>query len=128
MKQNGILNSTAFIFGLPGDNEQTIEESIRYALRIRPTFCGFYVLSVLPGSDIWLKQKKGEFHSLSEGYVKMKCKEAARRFYTHPLVVLNMFISIVKKNPKWILRALGHFKYLFEISGIFKVKTHSEIP
>lgn len=123
MKKLEILNNTEFIFGLPGETEGTIEESIRYALKIKPTFCAFYTLSVLPGSDIWQMKKQGDFHSLPDDFIKEKCKEAARRFYTNPQVVYNIFKSIIKTNPKWLLIPFSHLKYLLQISGISKTKT-----
>lgn len=125
MKGQGILNNTAFIFGLPGETEETMEESILYGLKVKPTFCAFYVLSVLPGSDIWHMQKEGNFHSLPVDIIKQKCKEGARRFYTNPGVMFNIFRSIMKTNPGWLLMAFGHLKYLLEMSGIFRAKARS---
>lgn len=125
MKKNKILNSTEFIFGLPGETEETIEESIQYALKLKPTFCGFYVLSVLPGSEIWLMQKQGKFKALPEQFVRSKCKEAAKRFYTNPLVAANIFSSIIRTNPRWLLMVFGHLRYLLDISGISRIKMRS---
>lgn len=120
MNKLKILNNTEFIFGLPGETEKTIEESIIYALKIKPTFCGFYTLSLLPGSEIWEKERSGEFQQLPEDYLKKKCSEAAKRFYTNPLVIFNNIKSILRTNPWWILRAVRNLKYIFEIAGVKK--------
>ncbi|MDD2753507.1 MAG: radical SAM protein [Candidatus Portnoybacteria bacterium] len=122
-KKAGLLNSVDFIFGLPGETEETIEENIKFAIKVKPTFCGFYALSILTGSDIWQDQKQGKFQGLPEDIVQKRCKEAARRFYTDPGVFFNTFFSIMKTNPKWILRALGHTKYLLNLSGVLGKKT-----
>ncbi|MDD5032691.1 MAG: radical SAM protein [Candidatus Pacebacteria bacterium] len=128
LKKSGILNSVEFIFGLPGDTEETMEETIKFALKIKPTFCGFYVLTVLIGSDIWLAQKEGKFQPMPEELVQRKCKEAAKRFYTNPRVVFNTFEAILRTNPRWFLKVFGHGKYLLEIAGILGKKTVADIP
>ena len=125
MKKVGILNNTAFIFGLPGETEETIEESIDYALRLKPTFAAFYILSVLPGSDISMMKKDGKFYTLPQKIVERKCKEASKRFYTNPGIVFNIFKSIMRTNPFWMLNILGHPKYLLDISGISKARVRS---
>jgi len=119
----GMLNSIEFIFGLPGDTEETIEKSILYSLKVKPTFAAFYALSILPGSDIWRMEKEGKFQSLPGDFIKRKCKEASRRFYTNPKVIYNILKTIIKTNPKWFLTSLAHLKYLLETSGISKAKT-----
>ena len=120
-----ILNNTAFIFGLPGETEETMEESIRYSLKIKPTFSAFYTLSVLPGSNIWQLKKEGKFQALAQELLNSKCREGARRFYSNPLVVWNIFKSIIKTNPKWLLMMLKHLKYLLEVSGLYKTRARS---
>ena len=121
-KKLGISTSIEFIFGLPDDTEETIEKSILYSLKVKPTFAAFYALSILPGSDIWKMEKEGKFQNLPSDFIKRKCKEASRRFYTNPKVIYNILKTIVRINPKWFLTALGHSKYLLETSGIFKTK------
>ena len=120
MKKNKIINNTAFIFGLPGETDETIEESIRYAIRIKPTFAAFYALSVLPGSEIWEMEKEGKFNKLPDDYLRMKCREAAKRFFTNPFVIGNLLKSVIQSNPKWIFRGISHLKYLSEIAGMSK--------
>ena len=117
-KKAGLQNSTEFIFGLPGETEDTIEESVKYVLKIKPTVCGFYILTVLVGSDIWLAQKEGKFQSLPQEFLQKKCKEAARRFYTNPQVFFNILNLVIKKNPKWLLKIASHPRYLMEVAGI----------
>lgn len=125
MKKHGILNSTAFIFDLPGETEETIEEFVRYTLKLKPTFSAFQTLSVLPGSDIWQMQKQGKHQALPEDFVNKKCKEAANRFYTNPWVIFNILKFMLKRNPTWPLLGLKHLRYVFDLAGISKVKTRS---
>lgn len=122
MKKNRILNNTEFIFGLPGETEATIEESIKYAIKIKPTFCAFYTLAILPGSDIWLMANQGQFQSLPADFLKKKCREAAKRFYTNPGVIFNLMTAIISRNPQWLWRAVKNLKYLFELAGMAKDK------
>lgn len=125
MKKIGILNNTAFIFGLPGETEETMEESIRYVQKVKPTFSAFYTLSVLPGSEIWQLQQKGIFKSLPPELIEKKCRMGAKRFYSNPIVIWNIFKSIIKTNPKWFLIVFRHLRYLLEISGMYKTRVRS---
>ena len=117
-KRLGINNNTAFIFGLPGDTEESIEESIDYALRVRPTFAAFYTLSVLPGSAIWSMEQQGRFTKLPSEFLERKCREAARRFYTNPRIIWQLFYSVLRTNPKWFLKALNRMSYLTQFAGL----------
>lgn len=120
MNKLKILNNTEFIFGLPGETEQTIEESILYAIKTKPIFCGFYSLSMLPGSEICQQEKDGKFNKLPDAYLKKKCSEAAKRFYTNPAVAFNIIKAVIRSNPFWLLRALKNLKYIFEVAGVKK--------
>ncbi|MBI4043506.1 MAG: radical SAM protein [Candidatus Diapherotrites archaeon] len=51
--QVGIMTQGFFIFGLPGETEQTIEQTIEFAKRIPLTRAQFLVLDVMPGTALW---------------------------------------------------------------------------
>jgi radical SAM superfamily enzyme YgiQ (UPF0313 family) len=56
----GISCQGFFIFGLPGENQQTIEKTINFAKRSRLARAQFIILDVLVGSELW-ETLKGEF-------------------------------------------------------------------
>jgi len=52
-KKAGLITQGFFIFGLPGETEQTINETIRFAKRIPLDKAQFLILDILPGSQLW---------------------------------------------------------------------------
>ncbi|MGE0085326.1 MAG: radical SAM protein [Desulfococcaceae bacterium] len=66
----GILPRAYFIYGCPGETDETVQESIDLIKEIKPLSCIFYILDVFPGTalydnfcqrfgindDIWLKK------------------------------------------------------------------------
>lgn len=51
----GLICQGFFIFGLPGETRETIEESIRFAKKSKLKRAHFLILDVLPGSELWDK-------------------------------------------------------------------------
>ena len=49
----GIMTQGFFIFGLPGETEETIEKTIRFAKSIPLTRAQFLILDVMPGTELW---------------------------------------------------------------------------
>ncbi len=49
----GILPRAYFIYGSPGENSETIKESIDIILEIKPLSIIFYILVVFPGTDLY---------------------------------------------------------------------------
>ena len=56
-KKVGLITQGFFIFGLPGETEETIKNSIRFAKKIRLDRAHFMLLDMLPGSELWEKYK-----------------------------------------------------------------------
>lgn len=49
----GILARAYFIYGAPGESDQTIEESLALIRRIRPLSAIFYILDLFPGTALY---------------------------------------------------------------------------
>ncbi|MCX5703136.1 MAG: radical SAM protein [Candidatus Omnitrophica bacterium] len=52
-KKLGIITQGFFIFGLPGETEKTIQETIDFAKRLPLDKAQFLILDILPGSQLW---------------------------------------------------------------------------
>ncbi len=56
--QYGILPRAYFIYGCPGENHQTIGETIDLIKRIKPLVIHFFVLSLFPGTHLYEAYRK----------------------------------------------------------------------
>ncbi|HUT23562.1 MAG TPA: radical SAM protein, partial [Sumerlaeia bacterium] len=102
-RQAGILSMAYFIFGLPGETAETVEESIRFARRLDPDYVNFHVATPFPGTDLyeealergWLTSRDWEDYE-EEGSAVLRAGElspeelvqaqarAMRAFYMRP--------------------------------------------
>jgi anaerobic magnesium-protoporphyrin IX monomethyl ester cyclase len=59
--RSGIMARAYFIYGAPGESEQTIAESLALLRRIRPLAAIFYILDLFPGTQLYedYKQRAG---------------------------------------------------------------------
>lgn len=101
-----------FVIGLPWDDEETIEQTIDFAIELDSNFISFYTATPLPGTrfhkyvqENHLFDQKSCFdgayyyptvktHNLSKERVFELHKEALKRFYLRPLYILRMVLSI----------------------------------
>jgi len=100
----GIAADGHFIIGYPGEDENDIEETIRYAASLPLTFAHFYMATPFPGSPLYqihleengtdiiprswdnISQDRYVFseHGLSEEQVQACISRAYRKFYLSP--------------------------------------------
>lgn len=95
-----------FIFGMPGETEESMEKTIRLALQLDPDLAHFMMAAPFPGTEMWETLKKhGDvfsdqmdwsqiaiqddkahfaFEGLTKEVVERKWHEAHRRFYLRP--------------------------------------------
>jgi radical SAM superfamily enzyme YgiQ (UPF0313 family) len=93
-----------FIFGLPADTEETMDDTIRFALELDPDMANFMIAAPYPGTELWeIARRDGrlfsknwrdyaihderaryELPSLPAELVERKWHEANRRFYLRP--------------------------------------------
>lgn len=101
-----------FVIGLPWETEETIEDTIKFAIELNSDFISFYTATPLPGSRFYeyalehnLFDKETSFenayfypavntHHLTRDRVFELHKSAIKRFYLRPLYILKMLIRI----------------------------------
>jgi len=68
LKKEGILVSAFFMLGLPGDNEESMKQTIGFAKELNPYIANFAVTVPLPGTDLYdLINKKGNLSNNLKG-------------------------------------------------------------
>ncbi len=104
-KEVGMETVGFFIIGLPGDTEETIERTIRFAIELDPLVANFSMMTPYPGTLAYEQIKQGggrillkdwddyvffegkaryEMGELTAEVQERKFKEAYRRFYLRP--------------------------------------------
>ncbi len=118
----GMITIGNFIFGLPGETKETMEEAINYAVNSKLDRAGFFALNVLPGSDIakQLKKEKGiEIISnslfstpdylvcdLTAKDIEKYIQKAYWKFYFRPKILFNVLKYIPVRQYKYFLKVL----------------------
>ena len=117
-----------FIFGLPGETKETIEETIDFAVNSKLKKAQFLILDVLPGCELY-DELKGKFQSdfsknsymepewIPEGLTKKDLinaqSSAFKRFYLRTNVFLYMLKFISIHQIKFLFERIfvcGHLK------------------
>lgn len=103
-KASGMQTMGFFIYGMPGETEETMEKTTQFALELDPDLANFMIAAPFPGTELWkLVEKEGilfshtwddyAIHSdkahfqvgnLTAEMVERKWHEAYRRFYFRP--------------------------------------------
>lgn len=101
-----------FVIGLPWESEETVEETIRFAIELNSDFISFYTATPLPGSRFYDYAKENNLfddetsfesayfypavntHFLTKDRVFELHKSAIKRFYLRPLYILKMLTRI----------------------------------
>ena len=52
-REAGILSMAYFVLGLPGENAETAERSLRFACRVDPDYVNFHIATPFPGTDLY---------------------------------------------------------------------------
>lgn len=101
-----------FVIGLPWETEETIEDTIKFAIELNSDFISFYTATPLPGSRFYDYAKENDLfdkettfenayyypavntHSLPRQRVFELHKSAVKRFYLRPMYILKMLLKI----------------------------------
>lgn len=123
LKKNKIKIYNYFVIGLPWETEETVEETIKFAIELDSNFISFYTATPLPGTKFFayamlnrLAEGNMDFksayyapvvksHELSKERIFELHKLAVRRFYLRPKFILKILLS---------LRSFSEFKNYFK--------------
>ncbi len=121
----GIQSQGFFIFGLPGETKETIEESIQFAKKSKLSRAQFMILDIIPGSELW-HTLKGKFKpnwkknsykepewlpkGLTKKYLMDAQTRAIREFYLRPITLIR-FLKYIKPNQvKFLLQRFKEYR------------------
>lgn len=129
--REGMLTQGFFIFGLPGETEQTIQTTVDYAKSIPLDKAQFLILDVLPGSKIW-SDVKDKFTSdfstrsyqqatwvpegLTAEALQNAPSKAFKSFFLRPRQVFTMLRYIKPSQFNFVVRRMADFG-VFSSSG-----------
>jgi radical SAM superfamily enzyme YgiQ (UPF0313 family) len=111
-KKNDILSIVTYIYGLPGETEQTWRTNLAFVLRHRPHLVDFHPLFIIPHSRLDRDYPDGRVTSMTEAEIEAACAQSFRTFYTRPAVVWQLLSLTARKNPKYFVHALTALKML----------------
>jgi anaerobic magnesium-protoporphyrin IX monomethyl ester cyclase len=129
--QNARLQTMGFfIFGMPGETEESMEKTIQLALELDPDLAHFLMAAPFPGTEMWeILEKHGQvfsdnmdwsqiaiqddkahfaFGDMDTETVERKWHEAHRRFYLRP----KRIARIVARSDTW-----RRFPYYIKTAG-----------
>ena len=90
----GILPRAYFIYGCPGENRATIEETVDLIFRIKPLVIHFFILSIFPGTALYAKLKQNT--KLTDD-IWLNPIEDIKHFETDPELSPEMVLSFGKR-------------------------------
>ena len=112
LKKNKIKIYNYFVIGLPWETEETVEETIKFAIELDSNFISFYTATPLPGTKYFayammnkLVEGNLDFRSayyepvvrsehLSKERIFELHKQAVKRFYLRPKFILQTLLSL----------------------------------
>ncbi len=121
----GLITQGFFIFGLPGETEQTITKTINFAKSLALDKGQFLYLDVIPGSALWselnfdqkVNWKLDSYHEISwcpptvaKSDLATAQARAFREFFLRPKQMLGLLKLVKPDQLRYILRRVGDFK------------------
>ena len=122
----GIEVRAAFMLGNPGETQETLEENIRFAIRLAPDLAVFNIATPYPGTEMYrwadengyLRTKNWEHYDLSTPVMNLPTvpaetvlrsyRQAYRRFYLRPRFIAGRLTKTFSVQAwRSVLRGLG---------------------
>ncbi len=112
-----------FIIGLPWDTEETIEETIDFAIRLNSDFVSFYTATPLPGTRFYKFAKENNLLSDNASFegayynpvINTLCLSKDRIFKLHKNAIKRFYL-----RPGFILKSILNIRSFTELKNYFK--------
>jgi len=114
----GIVSVLTFIFGLPGDTDDSIRRTVDFVNEVKPTVVDFHPLLYLPGSEIAESMDPSKFCRLTTEEINRWCMRASFEYYVLHGGGLRVLSYLVFRNPGWFVNLVPIGSYLAEYLGL----------
>lgn len=122
-KEHKIKVYNYFVLGLPWDTEETIEETVDFAIRLNSDFVSFYTATPLPGTRFFKFAVENNLLSDKDTFdgayynptVNTLCLSKNRVFELHKSAIRRFYL-----RPGFIFKAISNIRSLAEIKNYFK--------
>jgi radical SAM superfamily enzyme YgiQ (UPF0313 family) len=126
-KNAGMITQGFFIFGLPGETAETIDETIRFAKRLPLDRGQFLLLDLLPGSALWddlhgktaidwtarsYQQVKWAPDTVDRETLRRAPGRAFRRFFFRPAQMLGLLRLLRPSQMPFVMQRIRDFGML----------------
>jgi len=124
-KKVGIKIYNYFVIGLPWETEETVEETIRFAIELDSDFINFYTATAFPGSrfydyilenNLFETQDPDELYKSAYYYPTVKTHNLSKEriFELHKQAIKRYYL-----RPKFIIRTLLNIRSFTELKNYF---------
>ena len=121
-KQAKIRIYNYFVIGLPWETEETVEETIRFAIELNSDFISFYTATPLPGSRFYDYAKEHNLFDKETSFESVYFYPAVNTHYLTKEIVFELHKSAIKifyLRPLYILKMLSRIRSFAEIRNYF---------
>jgi len=110
-KRLGIIVHGCFMVGFPGETEETMEETLRFAKRLKCDSAQFYPIFLYPGTEAFEWAKKENYLETADYSKWLNNNGTFRAVYSLPNLPANEITDFCKK---------AYYHYHFNISFMFR--------
>lgn len=123
----GMTCNGFFIFGLPGENKESLETTVKFAVSSNLSRAQFSILDVLPGSELWDSLKNQfEFNWNKKSYKEpewlpesisreelMKAQTRAFRIFYYRFKILFRLLKLIKLNQiRFLMKRAFDYRFI----------------
>ena len=124
-KKIGIGTYADYIFGLPGETKNTMEQTIKFAISLNSDYSQFPVAIPYPGTELYRRAEKNGWLKIDKEkifleYPNLKAEEIARaskraygKFYLRPKYILKRIVRI-KSLPELVQLIRGFINLIYK--------------